>query len=309
MKSLIICLAIFAVALAHEEHPVSHAMVQSIRSAQPAWEPMEPHENPFHGYSVSDIKALLGTELVGDEYPYDEETESDALFAAPESFDAREQWPDCVHKIRNQGACGSCWAFGATEALSDRFCIASNGTVDVVLSPQDLVSCDTSNYGCQGGILPLAWKYIKQNGVCSDKCKPYSFMTRRLGLGLSCMHDSGCSTFSFASSERFFVDSIYRPRTVSAIKKQLVEHGPLEGAFTVYADFMNYKKGVYHHTSGSSLGGHAIKVLGYGTQDGMNYWLCANSWGKSWGENGFFKIKMGNCGINNEMIAGAPRLS
>ena len=309
MKSLILCLAIFGAAFAHIEHPVSHSMVESIRAARPAWTPMEPHENPFYDYSVSEIQAMLGTIVGEEELPYDEVTLEDDLFAAPDSFDAREQWPQCVHKIRNQGACGSCWAFGASEALSDRFCVASNGTVDVVLSPQDLVSCDTSNYGCQGGILPRVWKYIKENGVVSDKCKPYSFLTKRAGLGLSCMRKSGCSSLFFGNPERYYVDKIYRPRTVSAIKRQLVENGPLEGAFTVYADFMNYKSGVYHHTSGENLGGHAIKVIGYGKQDGLNYWLCANSWGPRWGESGFFKIKMGTCGINNEMIAGEPRLS
>ena len=53
----------------------------------------------------------------------------------PESFDAREEWPDCIHPIRNQGHCGSCWAFAGSEVLSDRFCIASYGKINVVLSP------------------------------------------------------------------------------------------------------------------------------------------------------------------------------
>jgi len=65
----------------------------------------------------------------------------------------------------------------------------------------------------------------------------------------------------------------------------------METAFTVYSDFMNYESGVYHHVSGTVEGGHAIKILGWGTEDGMDYWLCANSWGTSWGLEGFFKIK------------------
>jgi len=61
-------------------------------------------------------------------------------------------------------------------------------------------------------------------------------------------------------------------------------YGPVEGAFTVYEDFLTYKSGVYSHKSGSALGGHAIKILGYGTENGTPYWLCANSWNEDWGD-------------------------
>ena len=82
----------------------------------------------------------------------------------PDSFDAREQWPGSVHAILNQGQCGSCWAFSATEVLSDRFAIHSNNTIDVVLSPQDLVSCDVSNFACEGGNPISAWQYFESQG-------------------------------------------------------------------------------------------------------------------------------------------------
>jgi cathepsin B len=80
----------------------------------------------------------------------------------------------------------------------------------------------------------------------------------------------------------------------------------METGFTVYQDFMNYKSGVYHHVSGGMLGGHAVKMLGWGTENGVNYWLCANSWGPSWGESGFFKIKQGDCGIDQAVYACTP---
>jgi len=72
----------------------------------------------------------------------------------------------------------------------------------------------------------------------------------------------------------------------------------VETAFEVYSDFMNYQSGVYQHTTGTLEGGHAVKMLGWGTESGVNYWLCANSWGTSWGISGFFKIKQGDCGID-----------
>jgi len=75
-------------------------------------------------------------------------------------------------------------------------------------------------------------------------------------------------------------------------------------AFTVYEDFLTYSEGVYEHQTGASHGGHAIKVIGWGVEEGVDYWLCVNSWNKSWGDKGTFKIKMGDCGINDQMHAG-----
>ena len=94
-------------------------------------------------------------------------------FTAPTSFDSRTRWPKCIHPIRDQGQCGSCWAFAASEALSDKFCISSKGATDVVLSPQYLVDCDTKSHGCSGGYPNLAWKFMQQNGLPLDSCVPY----------------------------------------------------------------------------------------------------------------------------------------
>jgi cathepsin B len=95
----------------------------------------------------------------------------------------------------------------------------------------------------------------------------------------------------------------------SSIQKEILQNGPLEGAFTVYQDFMAYKSGVYVHTSGSMLGGHAIKIIGWGNDaaTNQNYWICANSWGTGWGEEGFFKIAFGQCGIDSGAYAANPR--
>ena len=81
----------------------------------------------------------------------------------------------------------------------------------------------------------------------------------------------------------------------------------METRFNVYSDFMSYKKGVYKHIGGRFEGGHAIKILGYGKEDGLDYWLCANSWGTKWGElGGFFKIAFGTCGIDAHVLGCIP---
>jgi len=78
----------------------------------------------------------------------------------------------------------------------------------------------------------------------------------------------------------------------------------------VYQDFYNYKSGVYVYTYGSVVGGHAVKIVGWGvTTAGQNYWIVANSWGTSWGESGYFQIEQGQCGIDTDAIAGIPDLT
>jgi len=120
-------------------------------------------------YSIEQIKGLMGTKLTGPANLPGPEINGDV----PDSFDSRTNWEGCVHEIRDQAQCGSCWAFGATEAFSDRICIASGGKTNVILSPQDMVSCDGWNMGCNGGVLPWAWSYLTTTGAVVDSCFPY----------------------------------------------------------------------------------------------------------------------------------------
>jgi len=90
--------------------------------------------------------------------------------------------------------------------------------------------------------------------------------------------------------------------------QEMYKNGPLEAAFTVYEDFLSYKTGVYKHVSGGALGGHAVKFLGWGVENGQKYWLVANSWNPTWGDKGYFKILRGvnECGIEDEADGGVP---
>ena len=103
-----------------------------------------------------------------------------------------------------------------------------------------------------------------------------------------------------------------------AIQKELLS-GPVEAAFTVYEDFLTYKEGVYKHVSGGALGGHAVRLLGWGVEssdgtekeggEGTPYWLLANSWNTDWGDQGYFKILRGSdeCGVESYIVSGAPK--
>jgi cysteine peptidase C len=94
----------------------------------------------------------------------------------------------------------------------------------------------------------------------------------------------------------------------AAYQQELYANGPFEVSFTVYDDFLAYKSGVYSHTTGSALGGHAVRLVGWGTLGGVPYWKIANSWNSDWGAQGYFLIKRGDneCGIEKEGNAGQP---
>jgi len=273
--------------------------VAEINSKQSQW---VAGANKFTGMSVEEIKSYLGTNTA----PYTDVNVADysvltSISAPPAEFDSRTQWPNCVHPIRDQARCGSCWAFGASEAFSDRVCIASQGATDVVLSPQWLVSCDNSDMGCQGGWLNKAWAYIAKNGLPTDTCAPYTSGTGVSGKCPAACADGSAPTFIKAKNVRTFA-------TPSDAQADILTNGPIETGFTVYSDFMTYSSGIYKHTTGGILGGHAIKVVGWGSENGVDYWIAANSWGTSWGETGFFRIQTGQCGFEAGMIIGDPVL-
>nr|AAW27469.1 unknown [Schistosoma japonicum] len=91
-----------------------------------------------------------------------------------------------------------------------------------------------------------------------------------------------------------------------AIQKEIMMNGPVEAAFDVYEDFLNYKSGIYRHVTGSIVGGHAIRIIGWGVEKRTPYWLIANSWNEDWGEKGLFRIVRGRdeCSIESNVVAG-----
>lgn len=260
----------------------------------------------FIGWTWADAKRIMGTHLHREKFNLPVKSHSNIPDSdVPASFDARQQWPKYIHAIRDQQQCGSCWAFAASETLSDRFAIASNGAVNVVLSPEDMVSCDQTDMGCQGGMLSNAWEYIQSTGIVSDQCFPYT-----AGQGQPAACETSC--VDGEAYKKYRTSDAYQVKSVADIKKEIMTNGPVEAGFTVYKSFMAYKSGVYQHHFWALwdqvLGGHAIKIIGWGSENGEDYWLVANSWSTAWGEDGFFKIKQGNCGIEQQVFAGHPAL-
>jgi len=269
------------------------------------------HNSFFDGMSFNDARVLLGT-AAPDELQIHATLDNSAYAAVrdediPADFDSRTQWPGLIHPIRNQQHCGSCWAFSASEVLSDRFAIATK-RASPVLSPEDMVSCDTTDMGCRGGQLPAAWNYLKDTGIVTDSCFPYT-----AGNGTAPACSSTCvDSESFTRSK---ASSVYSVSGVQNMQKEIMTNGPIQAAFMVYKSFMSYNTGVYtkHFYELIPEGGHAIKIIGWGTESGTDYWLVANSWDTTWGLEGFFKIKRGvnECGIENmgPPYAGLPAAS
>ncbi|MGL4970123.1 MAG: C1 family peptidase [Cetobacterium sp.] len=262
------------------------------------FEVYEPEENPLRHLTFQEMKELLGVQL---KYPEGIDVYSHPLLGAPPSYDFRELYPECVGEIRNQMNCGSCWAFSGAVALEQRFCMASKGEINLVLSPQDSVSCDFGNLGCHGGFLHSTWEYYMYTGITTEECLPYVS-----GDGLV----PNCPGTCIDGSKiiRYKAQNAKELKGIGRIKAELMKNGPIQAAFTVYEDFLSYKSGIYVHTTGEFAGGHAVVILGWGVEDKTEYWIVQNSWGADWGEKGYFRIKFGECGIDSNGYAGVPVL-
>lgn len=297
--------------------------------------------NPrFEVATLHDIKALLGTLQNTDQaqnLPY---WAPEKIVNLPAEFDWRTdpRAANCpsLKEVRDQANCGSCWAFGSVEAMTDRMCIASNGTEKVHLSAEDLTSCDKlGDMGCNGGVPSTAYTYYHTAGIVDggnygDKSGCYSYQLE------PCAHHSTSAKYKNCSGEvktptcarkcvgngASWTGSKHRGGTgysvcqqgsscPDAMMQDIYQNGPITGAFFVHQSFTAYKSGVYkagNPLTDPRLGGHAIKILGWGTQNGAPYWLVANSWNTDWGDHGFFKIDRGHnqCQIENAMINGGP---
>jgi len=179
----------------------------------------------------------------------------------------------------------------------------------VVLSPQELVSCDTNDYGCQGGYVDQSWNYARDTGIVTDACLPYTSGNGDSGTCNIDTSDQECVVADTGAIKRYQVSKHAQLTTIDLAKADIQANGPIEAAFEVYADFMSYTGGVYRQTSTQLMGGHAVKIVGWGVDtDGTEYWIVANSWNTGWGEDGFFRIAFGECNFESSLWSGVPAL-
>jgi C1A family cysteine protease len=206
----------------------------------------------------------------------------------PESVDWR--YNGAVTSVKDQGQCGSCWAFSATAAIEGAWAIATHELVD--LSEQELVDCATGltygSNGCNGGQMEGGFKYAIKYGICSSDSYPYE------------AKQNDCKK----------CESVFSPESCKDVKpndetslRVAVSKQPVSVA--IEADtryFQFYSSGILDSANCGTNLDHGVLAVGYGTDAGKDYWLVKNSWSSSWGENGYVRIAAntggaGICGI------------
>lgn len=247
-------------------------------------------ETPQSAMSDEEQKSLLGLTVDGAELEATaaaiQSMESLATFRAAVALPAKVDWRNnggnWVTPIKNQGACGSCVAFGTVAALESRtrlVCKDANMAVD--LSEAHLFYCGCGNCCNRGWNFPPALDFCKNPGVCKEADFPYSTGNVPCKSGLTGYGKITSWTAVLSMADR---------------KNILATKGPMVAGMAVYRDFMSYRSGVYKVTSADLAGYHCICVVGY--DNTQECWICKNSWGPTWGEAGFFRIGYGQSKID-----------
>ncbi|XP_060858168.1 cathepsin B-like cysteine proteinase 3 [Metopolophium dirhodum] len=328
---VLISVVLLSVYLTEQAHFLSKDYINKINEVAKTWKAKQnfPENTP-----KEQIVRLLGSKrLLG--IPKSPIKENDKLYMdnseVPEFFDSRLEWKYCktIGHVRNQGNCGSCWAHGTTGAFADRLCVATNGEVNELISAEELTfCCHRCGFGCNGGNPLRAWQYFKRHGVVTggdfnttDGCQPYRVPPcvrddegHNSCSGQPTERNHKCSKKCYGDDKIDYKSNHYKTKDAyylsnTTMQKDTMVYGPIEASFDVYDDFMNYESGVYQRTENASyLGGHAVKMIGWGVEEGTPYWLMVNSWGEQWGASGMFKIRRGTdeCGIESSCTAGVP---
>jgi len=261
--------------------------------------------NKFSHMSTEEWKAFVGKGLM----KKDESNKPDHIHTAPT---LRSSIPDSVNwveagavtPVKDQGQCGSCWSFSTTGAIEGARAIknANGGKISGDISSfseQHLVDCDNlkhhfgTDHGCSGGLMDHAFKWIKNNdGICTESAYPYiSGTTKTEGTcdESKCTKDANSIPASYVDVE---------PNSDAAMMSALAL-GPV--AIAIEADeknFQLYTSGVLTAACGTTLD-HGVLAVGYGTENGQDYYLVKNSWGASWGDKGYIKLARGS-GVQKE---------
>lgn len=199
-----------------------------------------------------------------------------------------------VTPVKNQGQCGSCWAFSATGNIEGQWKIAGNPLTSV--SEQQLVNCDhDGDQGCQGGLPENAFKYVKSSGLETEMEYPYT------GRGGSCKARGSPAV------------QISGQTTIQHNEGQMLAFLQERGPISIGVDaskFQSYRRGIMTSCRAGQLD-HGVLIVGYGSEEGQKYWKIKNSWGQSWGEAGYIRVAYGEkcAGLNQDPVSSVVQKS
>ncbi|XP_059138683.1 procathepsin L-like [Physella acuta] len=199
-----------------------------------------------------------------------------------------------VTDVKDQGYCGSCWAFSTTGSIEGQHALATGELVS--LSESNLVDCSTENNGCDGGFVSKAFDYvIHNNGI--DREASYSYTPTQ----------GACAFSSAAVGAKISSYNTIEKGNELALQQAVAGVGPISVAIDAsHQSFQLYGGGVFYESRCSSVVlDHAVLVVGYGRGGGEDYWIVKNSWGESWGMSGYIKMTRNannNCGIASNAL-------
>ncbi|EFC40166.1 predicted protein [Naegleria gruberi] len=219
--------------------------------------------------------------------------------AIPPEYDLRKNWYQCVGDIQNEGQCGAVWAMAPSATVSDRMCIQSNAKFQERLSSQYILECDTRDFGCNGGYMNTEFEFELNRGVPTEKCVPYIAFNMTL---------QPCPTSCFNSTQPMV---LYKTKSVQNVTGELdmqqaiLQGGSIMTEMDVYQDFIYYSSGVYEHDPSFTqpIAKTVARIVGWGSLNGVNYWIVANVWGKTWGLDGYVLVRRGTNESNIEKDA------